>query len=173
MAPKRHTLEKIVRDADRQCAYIEHLTEEDLSKGTVRGRSSHPSVVASARSVTNGIAAVQDSCPRLSTPEPYQEENIIISNKREGSSSTCSDFSFSATPRRTSIESYTNYIAEYEAELSQPYVHLLVLAGSKLSVQEFEASDLATKHSAYETTSLLSVLQEEPTLILPVVGAVG
>lgn len=107
--------------------------EEGLRKGTIRGRSSQRSVVASAQSVTDGIAAVQDFCSRLSIPE----EAMIISNKVEELSPA--HFSFSAIPRQTSIECYTNYIAEYEAELSQPYAHLLVLAGAELSVQEFEA----------------------------------
>lgn len=164
MAPERHTLEKIVRYAESQCAYIERLVEEDSRKGTVRGRPSEPSVATSARSVADGIAAVQGCCPRLPTQATYKKEATVNSNKEEELSSTSSDFSFPETPRRTSMESYTNYIAEYEAELSQPYNHLLVLAGAKLAVQGFEASDLATKHHVYETKSLLSVLQEEPTL---------
>lgn len=159
MAPKRHTLEKIIGYADRQCAYIERLTEEDVRGGIVRGRSSGPSVATSAQSMAAGISAVQSDYRGLSTRATYKKEVTAKSNNEEELSSTCSEISVPATPRRTSAKSYTNYTADYEAELSQPCNDLLVLAGAKLVVQKFEAAELM-KHNAYETTSLLSVLQE-------------
>jgi len=109
--------------------------------------------------MADGISAVQSDYQGLPTRATYKKEVTANSNNEEESSSTCSEISVPATPKRTSAESYTNYTAECEAELSQPCNDLLVLAGAKLVVQEFEAAELM-KHNAYETTSLLSILHE-------------
>jgi len=55
----------------------------------------------------------------------------LSSQESSSPSSTCSDYSFPSIPRRSSFESYSEHIAEYEAELFQPYVHLLDVASTK------------------------------------------
>lgn len=53
---------------------------------------------------------------------------------------------------------------------------MLTCSSSLVQSSVFRSSkldDLATNHGAYEITTLLSALQEELTLILPVVEAAG
>jgi len=120
----------VVRYVDKQCAYIEGLMQENGETDAVQGgpagstfvTSGQPTMVDLLVTTLSGAGAVKsESLPR-------------------GSVSTCSDFSLPSTPRRNSLESYSDHVAEYEAELSQPYAELLmVLVTTKFAAQKFDA----------------------------------